>query len=302
MTIDQVAAELLAAADPRRFSAETHPVSICATRWAEGDSRRAMVGALRRVAEVASKDALNEWSCPWWVLRARHVEVIRARLATTVRSETTANRLLSALRAILKTCADAALMTTADRDGALAAARGLPARPGMIKPLEEGLLERLFAACRDGSTLGKRDAALIATLAAGVSRAHLVELELHAWWSFKRALAIRVGGKRPRRIVLPDAHGQIMEDWLLVRGRCAGPLFVPVHGTGKVRIGPLRPETITDVVRRRARRARVHVLPDELRKRSLASRVRGKDVEEARRLAGHSRRRTTMRYLEGSSR
>jgi integrase len=103
------------------------------------------------------------------------------------------------------------------------------------------------------------------------------------------------GGKQPREVGLdPKAQG-LLEEWLEVRGREPGPVFLTHNG------GRVHPSHLRRLVRRLAKRAgiaqRVH--PHALRHTCARQMYdEGIGLVEIRLTLGHSKLGTTQRYLE----
>ncbi|MCH8842426.1 MAG: integrase, partial [SAR324 cluster bacterium] len=81
--------------DPSR-----NPVAVYVARLGPG-SRRTMTHGLRVVAEILTGTQTNPTTLPWHHIQYQHVQAIRARLAQDY-SPATANKILSALRGVLK--------------------------------------------------------------------------------------------------------------------------------------------------------------------------------------------------------
>lgn len=76
-----------------------HPVAVYLAQIGK-DSRPAMKSALSKIAELIDRRA-TLWSLPWHELRIQHTKALRAALISNY-SERTVNRMLSALRGVLK--------------------------------------------------------------------------------------------------------------------------------------------------------------------------------------------------------
>src|SRR6266545_512628 len=89
-------------ASSRPISNDREPVWLYLTRLAPG-SFDTMLSALHSIAKMASKGADTVISFPWPELRYQHTAKIRAALAARYKPAT-ANKMLAALRGVLKEC------------------------------------------------------------------------------------------------------------------------------------------------------------------------------------------------------
>lgn len=87
---------------------DRHPVAVYLSGLSPG-SRRTMRGALRSIAAIASA-AATELTLHWWRLDFAHTSAIRVQLAKR-HAPATANRMLAALRGVLKAAFRLGLMS-----------------------------------------------------------------------------------------------------------------------------------------------------------------------------------------------
>ncbi len=79
-----------------------HPVAVYLASLSAG-SRRTMLGALNTIAAMAGGERVDAQSFPWHQLRHEHTTAIRSALAERY-SPSTANKMLAAMRGVLKAC------------------------------------------------------------------------------------------------------------------------------------------------------------------------------------------------------
>ncbi|HZQ06470.1 MAG TPA: integrase, partial [Anaerolineae bacterium] len=142
-------------------------------------SRRTMRDALNTIAGMLTDGNTDALTLNWAALRFQHTAAIRARLAETY-SAATANKMLSALRGVLKTSWRLGYMNADD----YTRAADVPSISGSTLPkgraLTNGEIDALMTAClNDESAAGARDAAIIALLrVGGLRRAEICALDV----------------------------------------------------------------------------------------------------------------------------
>jgi site-specific recombinase XerC len=274
---------------------DQHPVDVYLARLGSPKSRRTMRAALATIATalgVASPHAF-----PWGALRYPHVAALRAHFAER-RAPASVNKLLSAVRGVAREAMrlgqlDAAEYTKiADVEG-LHGER-LPAG----RHIELPELVSLFAACSSTTTIGARDAALLAVLrVAGLRRAELVALDLEHLDRTAWTLRVLGKGNKERRASVVQARLEL-EAWLAVRGDAPGPLFCAIRRGGKPTGKRLGESSIAYVLDRIASRAGVEdVSPHDMRRTFVGDLLdAGADIAVVQKLAGHAQVTTTQRY------
>jgi hypothetical protein len=92
-------------------------------------SRRTMRASLETIARLTSAGEVGALGFPWWLLRYQHAEAIRGRLAE---SYATANKMLSAMKGVLKSCWRLGLMSAdeSERASDVEPVRGTRLPPG----------------------------------------------------------------------------------------------------------------------------------------------------------------------------
>lgn len=282
-----------------------NPAAAYLATLSEG-SRRTMRGALNRVARLLGLAPVQvegrKVTCHylhWAGLRPNHVTQIRSRLVEQY-APATVNKHLSAIRGTLKAAYRLRQMDVEDYQRAVAveSVSTQPEPSGRL--LEKAEIEGLLEACQDDATpAGARDAAMIALwAAAGPKRAEIVNLNVRDYDSDTGAVRIRARrGQQGRTVYVSDGSKDAMDDWMTTRGKAEGPLFVPIHHSGKVRISRMTPQAAYNIVRKRARQTGIpDVSPHDLRRTALSNLIHRTDLSTAQRIAGHADPRTTARY------
>lgn len=279
---------------------DRNPAAVYLASLAEG-SRRTMHHSLNVIAWLLSNDRLDAFALDWSQVRYPHTAAVRAWLAEHYQP-TTANKMLAALRQVLRHAWMLGQMTAEDyhraRDVGTVRGETLPAG----RDLGSGEIAALMQACeRDPSPAGARDAAVIALMyVTGVRRASVVALDLSDYDPSSQTLRVRAakGHKDYLAHVPQDGASRALDDWLSVRGYEAGPLFWPVNKGGRLTPRRLSSQAIYNLLSKRGVEAGVnHFSPHDLR-RTLAGDLldAGADVVTVQRILAHSSVQTTARY------
>jgi len=281
------------------------PAAVYLASLSEG-SRRTMRGALNRVARLLGRDPVEvagrEVTCRffrWSALRPRHVSWIRDELLTDY-APATVNKHLSAVRGTLKAAYGLHQISGEDYHRA-AAVESLSTEPEPAGRLlnQDEITALLRASTDDPTPAGARDAAMIALWAvAGPRRAEVVNLDVGDYEKKTGALGIRAAkGQSKRTIYVANEAKAALDDWLAVRGTTPGPLFVPVHHSGKMRISRMTPQAAYGILRKRAKQCGIErVSPHDLRRTALSNLIDKTDLSTAQQIAGHADPKTTARY------
>jgi integrase len=242
--------------------------------------------------------ASDPWTYPWHRLRYRDTARVRAQLVERY-APATVNRILSALRGVLKTCWRLGLMDaeTHARAADVANVRATTLPSG--RAVERDEVRALFAAC-DASRAGRRDAAMLAILYGGGLRwAELCGLDIDDFDAGECLITVRSGkGRRDRKVHLSPSVCGPVKRWISARGGDDGPLFVPISAGGTVRLTRLRGEAVRYILQKRQQQAGLTgITPHAVRRFYITSLLEaGVDVFTVQRLAGHADAVTTARY------
>ena len=260
-------------------------------------SRRVLRGDLDTIARLLGGDQAA--TLPWEQVRFQHTAALRQRLAERY-APATANRMLSALRGVLKAAWQLGQMDaeTYHRAAAVASVKGerLPAG----RSLTPGELMALLTACgHDQTAAGARDAAIVALLySCGLRRAELVALDLADYDSAAGTLTVQGKGHKERLAHVVSGAAAALADWLALRGETPGPLFWPGRKGGHVYPGRLTAQAVYYIIQARADQAKVPALsPHDFRRTFVGDLLdAGADIATVQALAGHAQVTTTARY------
>jgi len=292
---------------------EENPVLAYLARLSPG-SRRTMRESLETIARLASAGEVGALEFPWWMLRYQHAEAIRGKLAEGY-APATANKMLSAMKGVLKSSWRLGLMTADERDRAsdVEPVRGTRLPPGRSIP--RGELRSLFEACAQEANdprmraRGVRDAAMLALLyVGGLRRTELAGLKLSDYEPETRTLRLRGKGNKERQVYAEGGADLLLARWLELRdeGAPEDPLFLPVRKDGLVqhtdphgeKKASLSDQAVYKMVKRRQREAKIKdVSPHDFRKTFVGDLLDAiSDLSTVQKLAGHSDPATTARY------
>lgn len=278
------------------------PVTAYLAELGSSGSRRAMQGALAKMAALLCGANVEPAQVPWWELRREHTAGLRSLMSEAL-SPASVNKHLSALRGVLKASWELGLMSAEDYHRAAGVKsvkfKTLPAG----RMLSAGELKALFGGCaQDESPAGARDASVLAVLfAGGLRRDEAARLELADYDKETGDLLVRHGkGRVQRNTYLSDGAQAALSHWLRWRGEEPGPLWTQVLKGGYLVLPPsgLSARAVSVLCDKRARLAGMKPFsPHDLRRTFISMLLDlGSDLATVQRLAGHASPSTTSRY------
>lgn len=262
---------------------DENPAAVYLARLS-GGSFRVQRAALNTIAQLVQVGATAA-DFPWASLRYQHTQAIRARVAAGGWAPATANRMLAALRGVLKEAWRLGQLGVEDYSRAVDLEPIRGTRPRAGRELTRAEIDALFAVA------SPRDAALLGVLyGTGLRRAEAAALCTDD--VADGSVRVQAGkGNKARLVPIAGRSRAALERW--VGGLpVASPLF-PNH-----RGATMTGQGVREVLRRLARSASVKPFtPHDLR-RSYASHLlaAGVDLATVQRLMGHSKVDTTARY------
>ena len=290
------------------FDPARHPVLIYLASLSVG-SRRTMKAALDAMAGLLTSHRCDALSLDWAQIRFQHGAALRAVLAQKY-APATANKMLAAWRGVLKAAWRLEILNSEDygRAADLSAIRGETLPRG--RALSGGELRSLLTSCasdlyKDGNVrpAGVRDGAILCVLyGGGLRRSEVVDLNVGDYDADSGALTVRRGkGGKARLAYLPPGGASRVARWLEFRHRFSpldGPLFHPIHRSGKVFSTRLTDQAILALLQRRAVQAGLRPFsPHDLRRTFISDLLdAGADIATVQKLAGHANVQTTARY------
>ena len=267
----------------------------------KASSRRPQKQALDTIARLMTGGELDALGFPWYTLRFQHTAAIRAKLQESGSKAATVNRVLSALRGVLKAAWRLELMNSDDyhRAADVKSVEGSTIPAG--RELASGEIAALMADCENDLTpAGARDAAIIALLyAGGLRRAEVVALDLASYDPETGRLVVHGKRNKERTAYLTNGAARAMADWLVIRGREYEPLFCAINKGGRLNsIDSMTDQAIYNMLAKRAAGAGVKEFsPHDLRRTFVSDLLdAGADIATVAKMAGHANVQTTARY------
>jgi integrase len=269
------------------------------------ESQRAMVGALRRIAQTATDGQHDETTFPWDVIIDEDLARQVWDTVADIYARATVVKDASALRVMLDCCRKVGLLDHEE----YAQAKQFEAKGGHVTAsaghyLTEQDVGAIVGSCRNSGTANTRirDTALILALACSGARgdelAH-VKLE-HLHLEERRVWLHKTKSGEPRDAWLHPAAVTALERWLAVRGSVGQDLFVPLSRTGRPlgHHGAMSTHQVWKIVRRRAALAGlVGITPHDLRRFVVTTLLEnGFDIALVAKTVGHKNPTTTAGY------
>ncbi|GFE71665.1 tyrosine-type recombinase/integrase [Chroococcus sp. FPU101] len=275
-----------------------HPAGVYLSLLSEG-SRRTIRYSLSAIASILTNSECDALTLDWSKLRYHHTAAIRVALLEKF-APVTANKMLSALRRVLREAYRLGLMQAEDYQKAVdfPNIKAEPEPRGRSLAGEE--ISALLATCSSDSPLDVRDAAIIAMLrGTGIRRSELVKLELKDFKALLGELEVRKSKRgKSRKVYLPIEAIPFVEKWLSVRGHEPGALFCRIHKGGHLHLSQMHPDAIWRIVQKRAAMAGLEFFSPHDFRRTFCSDLldAGVDIVTVQKLAGHASVVTTAKY------
>lgn len=285
------------------------PVAVYLASLAPG-SRRAMYDGLAILGGmIAGLPKIEDPRLiPWAKLRFSETAALRAKIIERQYSPNYANKILCALRGVLRAAWRLGQMDSESYHRAidLEPIRGSRVAPG--REAEAAELRALFMSCRRDRKhfRGLRDACLLSlAYGAGLRRSEIAGLSLDAYSDERRELRLIGKGNSERLVPLPLWVVENIRAWLRVRGSEPGAMVCEVTQQGEIRsLRHVSDQSVYMALRRRVALAGVHKLTPHDFRRSYATEILEAtgDLVATQRLLGHASPATTERYLRGVER
>lgn len=285
---------------PRRIVSipiDEHPVAVYLAGLSPS-SRDTMRRALETISRLIGEETV--WAVQWDGIRFQHIAALRGVLAETY-APSTANRMLSAMKGVMKAAFRLGLLTSDDYSRAIDIPTVRGERIPAGRELSPDEIRELIGACRkDKGLTGKRDLAMIAVMyAAGLRREEVSRIGVTDIDVREGKIIVRRGkGNKERTVYLSDGAKNAIAIWGRVRGRADGAFFCHIGRGGEPDGKEISPTAIYQMVQRRGSQAGIAKFsPHDLRRTFVGTALEvGVDIGTVRAIAGHSSVNTTARY------
>lgn len=285
---------------PNANHLDPNPAAVYLASLLPGSSRYTMTRALAQIAAELAGHDVDPVTFPWRAVRYVHASWLRSRLIADDYAPATANKLLVALRRVLREAFRLGQLP-ADEYQRLSTLEPIAGSSEPVgRALSAGELRALVERCAVDPHRGRRDAAMVALMyQGGLRRSELVSLDLADYDATTGTVSVFKGKGRKARLVYVDGGAaQALAAWIAQRGDAPGALFVDLRGNAPNLDKRLRPNAVRLIVERRARDAGLdHASPHDFRRSALSDMLdAGVDIATVQRYAGHSSPVTTSRY------
>jgi hypothetical protein len=257
-----------------------------------------MTVALRTIVQMVGPEA-DPMTFPWSSLTFAHTAAIRSKLTEVGYAPKTGNKILSALRGIIKMSFRLGLIDADQMARAISVEHVRGSREPKGRSISAGELRALFRVCDPKTAIGCRDAALLGLLyAGGLRRAEVVALDLEHLDVSSGAVRVLGKGNKERTIYISNGALDAVKAWVGHRGDEAGPLLQAVRKGGRVLGHRLSDEAVAERLAWLAERAGVAGFsPHDMRRTFVGDLLdAGADIAVVQQMAGHASPTTTSRY------
>ncbi len=276
-----------------------HPAAVYLAGLGDG-SQRTIRYALNAIASILTGGGCDALTLDWSQLRYPHTAAVRVALMHKF-APVTANKMLSALRRVLKEAYKLDLMDADSYTKAidLPNIEGESAERG--RSLTRSEIAALLESCQSENAIDLRDGALIAILrGTGLRRSELVNLELRDFHATTGALVVRRGKRgKGRMVYLSEEAISYLQRWLAVRGNAPGPLLCRIWKGGQLQLErSMNSDAVWRILQKRGRLAGLESFsPHDLRRTFCSDLLdAGVDIVTVQKLAGHASPVTTAKY------
>ncbi|WP_242072272.1 tyrosine-type recombinase/integrase [Nostoc sp. FACHB-110] len=268
--------------------------------------------ALDALALLATNQTCDAMTCPWGLLRYQHTMAIRSELMDKY-APATANKMLAALRRVLKESQRLGQMTAEDYAKATDLKRvkssGLPKG----RHLSADELGKLLHTCTDDeSVFGIRDAAMLMVLRVGLRRGEVVNLDLSDLDLVEGCVKVRgAKGRKDRIVPFPESalakrggtHVAHLQQWVETRGDDPGPLLLPISKSANLVQRRLSDQSVLTIMSGRGKAVGVTDFTPHDFRRTFAGELldAGVDIVIVQQLLGHADPATTAYDRRGAA-
>lgn len=288
------------------FSVEAseNPAIVYLSGLPSKKSQRTMRVSLKSLIGVIWNQPAQDsdvYTFPWWNLNYQHTQALRASLMESDYTPATINRMMSALRGVLKECWRLKLMDVEEYNRAadMANVKDTKLPAGRYIPVQD--IQKMLEVCyRDtNKILGTRDAALIALLyLIGPRREEISKLVLSDFDPVEGGLRLQGKGRKERMVYVVGECLEKLQAWLDIRGDNPGRLFYHIERNGTAQDEGISGNAIWSVVNRRSSAAGIDkTTPHDFRRSAVSNLLdAGVDPITIAAITGHASVEMVKRY------
>jgi site-specific recombinase XerD len=292
--------------DPERaltpYRPDTDPALVYLASLPSEKSRRVMAHSLTTIARlITDNERATHTDVTWESFRYPYVKALQNRLIEQY-SPASVNRIMAALRGVLKECRRLGLMSYEDYSQAVDFKPVKGERLPAGRDLSYREIKALIETCTTDPkrAKGARDAAMVAILyTCGLRRSELARLEIGDFDAETGRLLVHGKGRKERRVYVKNRARYLLDQWLIWRGMEDGALFLPLTKHGKVmHRGAITDQTVFDAMHTRGAEAGIADFSPHDFRRTLAGDLldKGVDLATVAAILGHADVNTTRRY------
>jgi len=256
--------------------------------------------ALEVAARLVSDGRLGAAQFAWPTLRYEHVRALRAALVAEGYAPATTNRVLAAVRGVLREALRLDQMGALDYERARSVESVRAVRRLAGRQVTGHELATLFSSMGQETALDLRDRALLAVMvAAGLRRAEVVALDLGDFDRTTGEVTVRHGkGDKARATYVGLEFARCVTGWVDRRGYHPGPLFCGIRRGDHLQDTRLTASGVYRILQRRASACGLETFsPHDLRRSWISMLLdAGADLVTVQAMAGHTSPTTTARY------
>ncbi len=283
---------------------DKNPALVYLSHLPSKRSQRTMRVSLKSIVSLIegkpAQDA-DVYLFPWWNLEYQHTQALRATLIESEYTPSSMNRMLAALRGVLKECWRLGMtdVETYSRAADLENVKDQKLPAGRYIPKAD--IQKILSVCYadHNRILGVRDAALIALLyLIGPRREEISKLSMADFDPNDGALVLQGKGRKERMVYVVGECREKLQGWLDLRGTGPGRLFSHIERNGALDDEGISGNAIWSIVNRRSKAAGIDkTTPHDFRRSAVSNLLDlGVDPITVAAITGHASVEMVKRY------
>lgn len=274
------------------------PATVYLSSLGSENSRAVQYQSLKAIAILLGNESVE--NTPWHKIRYRHAVAIRSVFIEKY-SPASGNRMLYALKGVVKSCLRMKLMSRRDAEDIMDVRPIRGSRESKGRMLSKEELRKIYDACSGNTDMDVRNYAILTCgHYAGMRRSEICKLRLEDVNFASKFIRIIGKGNKQRDIYVSEKAIAAIKRWAVRRGAWKGPMFYDFRNKSRP---PMVPQAIFLILRQISKKAGIpDFSPHDLRRTFASSMLEaGVDLSTVQQLMGHESPTTTSRYdLRGS--